>query len=225
MEDREMNRKNLILLPILICYFSFLFLDLYGSVRMSMYSNILKYVSVLFCLANALLTGKDAFEKKDAALLKAAMLLTIAADLFLLFTGYYFLGISIFCLVQIIYISRHSRYSKAHTKIYSAAGAAFMAVSFISVVLSGINQQTIVIAGCLYAFLTVCSLHTAYGAVKSNLYPKKTVVQINAGLWLLLLCDISILLKIAIPSIPLLGFLAWLFYLPSQVLLSFSARK
>ena len=82
MEDREMNRKNLILLPILICYFSFLFLDLYGSVRMSMYSNILKYVSVLFCLANALLTGKDAFEKKDAALLKAAMLLTIAADLF-----------------------------------------------------------------------------------------------------------------------------------------------
>jgi hypothetical protein len=220
-----MNRKNLILLPILICYFSFLFLDLFGSGRFSTCSDILKYVSVLLCLANALMTGKDAFEKKDAAFLQAAMLVTIAADLFLLFTGYYFLGISIFCLVQIIYIARHSRYSKVHTKIYIAGGSAFMAVSFFAVAISGINQRAIVLAGCLYAFLTVCSLHTAFCTVKSNLYPKKAVAQINAGLWLLLLCDISLFLKIVIPFVPFLGFFAWFFYMPSQVLLSLSARK
>jgi len=220
-----MNRKNLILFPILICYFTFLFLDLSGLDRWIIYSNILKYVSVLLCLANALMTGKDAIEKKDAALLQAAMLVTITADFFLLFTGYYFLGISIFCLVQIIYIARHSRYSKVHAKIYIAGGSAFMAVSFIAVIITGINQQAMVLAGCLYAFLTVCSLHTAFCTVKSNLYPEKAAAHINTGLWLLLLCDISIFLKFVVPFIPFSGFLIWFFYLPSQVLLSLSARK
>ncbi|HSN59222.1 MAG TPA: lysoplasmalogenase family protein, partial [Clostridiaceae bacterium] len=204
----------------------FLFLDLSGSDRWIIYSNILKYVSVLLCLANALMTGKDAIEKKDAALLQAAMLVTIAADLFLLFTDYYFLGISIFCLVQIIYIARHSRYSKVHAKkICIAGGSALMAVSFFAVVITGINQKAMVLAGCLYAFLTVCSLHTAFCTVKSDIYPKKAAAQINTGLWLLLLCDISIFLKIVIPFIPFSGFLIWFFYLPSQVLLSLSARK
>lgn len=220
-----MHRKNLILVPILICYSSFLFLDLFGSGGLSIYSNILKYVSVLLCFANALMTGNDAFEKKDAALLQAAMLVTIAADLFLLFTDHYFLGILIFCLVHVIYITRHSRYSKVHTKIYIAWGSAFMALSVFAVMISGIDQMAIVLAGCLYAFLIVCSLHTAFCLVKSNLYPKKAVAQINSGLWLLLLCDISIFLKIVIPFIPVLGYFAWFFYLPSQVLLSFSARK
>ena len=113
----------------MLSFFSFPGPVLLGS--LSIYSNILKYVSVLLCLANALMTGNDAFEKKDAALLQAAMLLTIAADFYLLFTDHYALGVLIFCLVQVVYITRHSRYSKVHTKTYIAAGSAFMALSFL----------------------------------------------------------------------------------------------
>jgi len=210
-----MNKKNLFLLPILICYILLLWLD----------SGLLKYASVLLCFVNAMLTGKEYFEKKDAALLQAAMLFTVIADSFLLFTGYYFLGICLFCIVQVIYIIRHSRYSKSHRKIFCLSGAAFMSSALIGVLISGTGEKAIVIAGCLYAFLTLCSIFTAYAAVQQKLYPKKTIVLINTGLWLLMLCDINVAFYNTIAPNHIIGLNIWFFYLPSQLLLSMSARK
>jgi hypothetical protein len=210
-----MNRKNLMLFPILICYISFLYQD----------SELLKYTSVLLCFANALMTGKESFEKKDAALLQAAMFVTVIADSFLLFTGYYFLGVCLFCMVQLIYIIRHSRYSQVHLKTYCLSGAIFMLVAVIAVVSSGVSGKAIAIAGCLYAFLTLSSLHAAFGAAKLKRYPKRTIALINAGLWLLMLCDVNVALYNTIASNHITGLLIWFFYIPSQLLLSMSARK
>jgi len=210
-----MNRKNMMLLPILICYILFLRLD----------SGLIKYTSILLCFANALLTGRESFEKKDTALLKAAMFVTVIADSFLLFTDYYFLGVCLFCMVQMIYIIRHSRYSKVNLNIYNLSCAVFMIVAAIVVVISGISGKAIAIAGCLYAFLTLCSLYTAFGAAKLKRYPKKTIALINSGLWLLLLCDINVALNNTIFANHITGLLIWLFYIPSQFLLSMSARK
>ncbi|MBP1745172.1 MAG: putative rane protein [Firmicutes bacterium] len=220
-----MNRKSLILTFIVICYLSFICLDLFGSGSFNSYSNILKYVSVLLCFANALLSGKDCLEKRDALLLQAAMFVTIAADPFLLFLEQYFLGILLFCVVQSIYIIRHSRYSKFHTKMYAISGAAFMSFAFVVVTVSGIDEKAIALAGCLYAFLTFCSLHTAFSTAKAGLYPRNNVVLINTGLWLLMLCDLNIFLNITVPFDHFPGFLAWVFYLPSQLILSESSRR
>lgn len=200
-------------------------MDLFGPDKYAACSSLLKYASVLLCFTNAMMTGKNTIEIKDAALLKAAMLATIVADLFLLFTQLYFIGVSIFCLVQLIYITRHSRYSKPHTKIYAAACTAFMASSFIAVMNSDIPEKALVLAACLYAFLTLCSLHTAFLTFKFKLYPKKNAELINAGLWLLMLCDLNIMLNNAIPGNPVSGILIWLFYVPSQLFLSYSARR
>jgi len=220
-----MNRKHLILLPIAALYFSFLFIDLSGSVRFYPLSNALKYASVFLCFTNALLTGNNCFEKKDAAFLKAAMFVTAAADIFLLFTDYFIAGILLFCIVQVIYVARHNRYSKSNTKIYLVIGAEVMAAAFVAVGISGISEKTLVLSGCLYALLSAFSLNAAFRACKSERFPAKNVFLINAGLWLLLLCDVNIFLSAAFPADYLSQRLEWLFYLPSQVLLSYSARK
>ena len=210
-----MNKKTLFLLPILICYILFLYLD----------SDLLKYASVLLCFVNALLTGKESFEKKDTALLQAAMFVTVIADSFLLFTNYFLLGVCLFCIVQLIYIIRHSRYSKFQTNIFNLSGAVLISVALIWVMSSGIGEKAIAIAGCLYAFLTFFSVYTAFGAAKQKHYPKKTIALINAGLWLLMLCDINVALYNTIAPNHITGLLIWFLYLPSQLLLSMSARK
>lgn len=220
-----MNKKNLILLPIAALYFLFLYLDLSGQGKYSALSGALKYASVLLCLANALMTGKESLEKKDAAFLKAAMFVTVSADYFLLFTDLYIAGILLFCAVQAIYIARHSRYSKSSIKNCVVIGFELMAASLVAVGVSGIREKTLVLTGCLYAFLTVCSLHTAFNVIKSKRYAARNATLINAGLWLLMLCDINIFLSFAVPSNSISPYLEWLFYLPSQLMLSFSARK
>jgi len=220
-----MNKKNLILMPIAALYFLFLYLDLTGPGTYSTLSCALKYAAVILCLANALMTGRESLEKKDAAFLKAAMFVTVSADYFLLFTDLYTAGIILFCAVQLIYIARHSRYAESNARIYLGAGSAFMAAACLTVVSSGTSGKIMVLSGCLYAFLTVCSLHTAYRAYKSNRYPAKTAALINAGLWLLMLCDINIFFSFAVTSNSISPYLEWLFYLPSQLMLSFSARK
>jgi hypothetical protein len=189
------------------------------------YSVMLKYASVLLCFANALLTGKESFEKKDTALLQAAMFVAVIADSFLLFTDCYFLGVCLFCLMQMIYIIRHSRYSKFYPKIFKLYGAVLIPVAVIAFVSSGIGEKTIAIAGCLYAFLTLCSLHTAFATAKLKRYPPKTIALINAGLWLLMFCDLNVALYNTIASNHITGLLMWFFYLPSQLLLSMSARR
>jgi hypothetical protein len=221
-----LDKKRMLLLPAAALYAAFISLDLAGQGRYSFLSGALKYASVLLCFANALMFGKENLEKKDAALLKAAMFVTVCADYFLLFTDLYPAGILLFCTVQLIYIARHSRYSKPIAKkAYLAAFFPFIAAAYLASAGSGISAKALVLAGFLYALLTVCSLHTAFLAYKAKRYPLKNAVLINAGLWLLMLCDINIFLSFAVPSNFLSQYLEWLFYLPSQLLLSFSARK
>jgi hypothetical protein len=153
------------------------------------------------------------------------MFVTVIADSFLLFTDYYFLGVCLFCLMQMIYIIRHSRYSKFYPKIFKLYGAVLIPVAVIAFVSSGIGEKTIAIAGCLYAFLTLCSLHTAFATAKLKRYPPKTIALINAGLWLLMFCDLNVALYNTIASNHITGLLMWFFYLPSQLLLSMSARR
>ena len=210
-----LKKKNLFLFPILICFILFLWLD----------SDLLKYASVLLCFVNALLTGKESFEKKDTALLQAAMFVTVIADSFLLFTNYYFLGVCLFCMVQLIYIVRHSRYSKVHTNIFNLSCAVFMSAAVVWIMSSGLVEKAIAIAGCFYAFLTLFSVYTAFRAAQQKRYPKKMIALINVGLWLLMLCDINVALYNTISHYHITGLIIWLFYLPSQLLLSMSARK
>lgn len=220
-----MNRKTWVLLPIAALYISFLYLDFFGAGKYGAMSDMLKYASVLLCFSNALMTGNASYEKRDAALLKAAMLVTICADYFLLFTSFNTVGISLFCVVQLIYIYRHSRFAESKAIIYLGLGSLFMAAASFMVVRSGISGKPMLLSACLYAFLTACSLHTAYLAGKSKRYPAKNAVLINAGLWLLMLCDMNIFFSFAFSSNSISQPLEWLFYLPSQLMLSFSARK
>jgi len=220
-----MNHKNnYIIILILICYFLFLFIDLFGTDSLINYSVLLKYLSIMLCFLNTLLIGKNGHDIIDTHFLQFALFLALFADLFLLILNKFIAGISIFCFIQTIYIVRHSRFSKLDYKLFAVIGTFFIGFLTITNPFSiNLNNEIIVLAA-IYSFLTICSLVTAFGALKFNLYPKKAAIFILLGVSLLLMCDINVLLFNSFGN-PVSGFLMWFFYLPSQFFLSMSGRK
>jgi len=211
---------------ILPCYLVFLYMDLGGSNLNHVNSASIKYLSVFLCFINVLLIGKKGHDKTDTVLLQFAMLLTICADFLLLFTNNFVQGIALFCLIQTTYIVRHSRFSRFNFKAYAVTGFIFIALSSALGVLSVISGNMIFCLGTLYAFLSVCSIVTAFSLLKYRLYPDKTCIYIICGLCLLFLCDINVALcNVYLNGGGMTGFLMWFFYLPSQLLLSMSGMK
>jgi len=211
---------------ILPCYLTFLYLDLSGSSMNHAYSASIKYFSVIMCFFNTIFITKKGHDKTDTVFLQFAMLLTISADFLLLFTDWFVAGIALFCLIQTAYIIRHSRFSKFNFKAYAIIGLIFIALSSAFGLLPVISGTLIYSLGTFYAFLSVCSIITAFSLLKYRIYPFETSIFIISGLCLLFLCDINVALyNIDIFSNSITGFLMWFFYLPSQLLLSLSGLK
>jgi len=210
----------------LLSYITFLYLDFSGSNLNHVYSASIKYFSVIMCFFNTIFITKKGHDKTDTVLLQCAMLLTISADFLLLFTDHFVTGIALFCLIQTTYIIRHSRFTRLNFKAYTVTGFIFIALSSALGVLPVISVNLIYSLGTLYAFLSVCSLITAFSLLKYRIYPDETSIFIICGLCLLFLCDINVALyNIDILCNSIIGFLMWFFYLPSQLLLSLSGLK
>lgn len=220
-----MTFKKLITTLIVICYFSFLYIDLFRVGSLYDYSGTLKYFSIILCFLNTLFIGKTGHDIIDTRLLQSAMLMTLIADCFLLVTQNFTPGIFIFCLIQIIYIKRHSRYAKFNYKL-------FLLTALVLVIFSIIIKPALInviplflTLGTIYAILSGFSILTALSTLKCKLYPKKTAIPIILGLCLLFICDINVALFNFNPDNNISGFLMWFFYLPSQLLLSKSGGK
>ena len=218
-----LKNKLLIILTVL-CYFSFLCIDLFRVDSLYNYASAIKYFSIILCFLNTSLIGKNGHDIIDTRLLQSALFLTLIADYFLLMTQYFIPGILVFCLIQIIYIIRHSRYSKFNIKL-------FIMIALILVILSLIARKTslnanilLVYLGTIYAFISFCSVFTALSTLKYKIYPKNTIILIILGIGLLFLCDINVALYNLNHNNCLSGFLIWFFYLPSQLFLSQSGN-
>lgn len=74
--------KSLILLNITL-YFAFLIIDITNKDTGTIYSQFLKYSTILLCFVISLLIDKDGFNEKDTKFLHIALFFTTLADLFL----------------------------------------------------------------------------------------------------------------------------------------------
>lgn len=204
-----------------ILYVFFLVLDLTSS--SALLSTILKYCSILLCFFFGFIFGKT----KDRILVVSALGLTAAADAFLLVLDTnYTAGILCFCGVQMLYYCRLLR----------AGGFAFLPFLPIRFLLTG----------CMFVFLGILhiwNLLTAAGVfyftqLLFNAAESLALRHISlpyrlfsAGLILFLCCDLCVGLSnlptaapFTVPE-PVLSFAQngmWLFYLPSQVLITLS---
>ena len=97
-----------ILLTIIgVLYFTFLYMDLFNT-QIFISSNMIKFICIILCFITSILTRECALYNRDVFLLQTGLFITILADLFLLILDdYYTLGITLFCIVQIIYSIRY----------------------------------------------------------------------------------------------------------------------
>ncbi|HBN04666.1 MAG TPA: hypothetical protein DD434_02615, partial [Bacteroidales bacterium] len=210
-----------ILIIIVVLYVSFLYMDI-SDVKFSISPDLVKYASIVLCFFISFFGGDDVLSKRDIFLLRAGLLLTVIADLFLLVFQYFTLGVSVFSVVQIIYSIRYdagSVYSilRNYLIIFLCIIASYLIVNFYI-----IKIEFLYAIALFYAFGLVINVVKAIKASKNGLFPSPNKYMIVLGMILFLLCDINVGLfnTIAQQFSNTSYVLIWFFYLPSQVLLS-----
>ena len=178
--------KRFILIMLSLAYLSFIALDILDFFIVSNYVKFAS-ISLIFVLVS--------IENNTRAIM--GILLTVFCDYLLLFTENYGLGIGIFSIVHIIYISTQLKKGKTITILSS--GLPFLFFPF------GIIIQSF--------FYTTLILTNLFISVKKQNY------LLSLAFVLFALCDISVA-GYYITNASFLLHLIWIFYLPSQILIA-----
>lgn len=225
---------------VLSLYILFLYLD-FNNVKIFITSNSIKYLCILLCFLLSIISTKnslintdtDAATRRDISLLQLAMFITVIADLCLVILNYYILGVVFFSLVQITYCVRYATKKPKTTLIQFFV--IFQCILF-SYVIASFFIEKIDVLLTISLFYIICLLNSVFKSIKAwknNLYPSPCRYMIVFGMILFLLCDICVAISNLTALLPLTGyfmsrfqqitcFLIWVFYLPSQLLLSLS---
>ena len=199
-----------------LIYFSFLFLDL--ALPHFFGATLVKYLGIFLCLVYAY--QKFRFD----TLLIIALLFTLLADTILIWTPYYVPGVYCFCFAQFFHIAR---FIKAQPKL--------LVIFFFGMFLIfafGLVQglPPIYSIAAIYAITLITNLVLSFIWVRReprNLHARYA----SSGFLLFLACDTCVALQfLAVETVlpayilPVVSFLVWFFYYPSQVLISNSSN-
>ncbi|ERI94818.1 hypothetical protein HMPREF1982_00743 [Clostridiales bacterium oral taxon 876 str. F0540] len=210
----------------IVIYVSFLDMDLIYKNLSNIYTVGLKYFIIILCFILTLLIGKDGYGKIDTVLVNCAKLLTLIADYYLLIANQYKSGILAFCLVQIVYILRHTLMNKKEYRnlIFLIVSLSISLILSLNICVKGIENDLLGIS-FVYAALLITSLYCGINTIKGGLYPRYSAMLIGIGIFLFFMCDLNVVLFNILQNQDLkilTGFLIWFFYAPSQLLLSLS---
>lgn len=199
-----------------LIYLTFLLLDVFNPGTIS--SAILKYTGIFLCVVYA-------FSKhhRDTAL-GFALLLTLLSDTFLVWTQQELLGVMTFCIAQFIHLYRFKRGNQNYF------GVALL-VSFLAMVVFYHGKtEMIYLAAMFYAIL----LATNFILSAKKYHKSNSTIHDRFGFYgfcLFVCCDICVAIRhvaldgiIPNTALPLLNFLIWFFYYPSQVFIASSSN-
>lgn len=188
----------------------------------------IKYISILLCFIISLLANNEE-NIRDTRLLQIGLFFTTIADLFLVILENYYLGVITFTIVQIIYIARYSTRDIKST--YKKLSIIFISIFSIYFVISKLflNIEFVLIPlGLFYAICLFISTIKSIKISRDSSYLNPNKYMLAWGMVLFLLCDVNIVVSYILKMNNLLilsnlsSDLIWIFYLPSQVLLSIS---
>ena len=175
-----------------------------------------KFAFISCCLIIALLSSSRCVCKKDWGLLSGGLGFTVLSDYFLVIQQEHLIGVAAFCFVHVCYILRAVEFNKRTLSLLYAFGFLWAIVFILEVVIA-----MAVIYACLFAV-------NIYVNAKTRRY-KLNYFLVMTGLVLFALCDMNVML-FNLPQyfgtakiFPNAFLLIWVFYLPSQLLLSLSA--
>jgi len=199
-----------------------------------MIDNYIKVLFIALCFIIALCSYWFCHSKRDWAYLTGAMGLTLVSDYFLVLTNNHSTGVFVFCFVHILYIlrvsdNREKSAAQIATTIFIGAVvfAAFVFVPMLPFL------HPIIVLTLVYTALFIQDIIAHIKYYKSKKEEALPIVNrriMLAGLILFALCDIHVLmfnLPHYLPVSPAIGMWGrmwiWVFYAPSQLLLSISA--
>lgn len=211
---KTLDRKWLIAWGII--YGLFLILGLF--IPNSFIVNAIKIIGILSCLLYVIFNSED-------KLLIVAMFFTLCADVVLAINNVAPIGVVVFCCVQFAHLIR---LTKKDIRIILAIS--FIMAFFVIFTLISHQIPSIVAIGMVYAVALVANLILSRNWYKKN---KKSLPAKRAflGFALFIACDICVAISFISLNQVLPDFLyapanylAWLFYLPSQILIANSSK-
>ena len=200
-----------------IIYLSFLLLDTFIPNYQG--TAIIKYVGIFLCIVYA-------YQKyhSDTALI-LALLFTFLADTILVWTRYEIMGVFCFCIAQTAHLIRLNRRYAANIKLLVLILSAILLLALI------LKSPPIYAISCVYIILLVTNFILAIKDCHKN----KANVHSRYGFYgfqLFICCDICVALRhlmmdglLGNAMLPLINYLIWVFYYPSQVLIANSSDK
>lgn len=236
----RIKKKSMLIISLLVVlgllYSIFLSMDIF-QIETLISVDIIKFLSIVLVFLISLIIGEDSISHKDILLLRLGLFLTLMADFFLLFfPSQYLWGVGLFSIVQILYNIRYE--GGAHRDIIYKFTRLFLLFFLFYLILKKfiIDIDFLLILSLYYAICLLSSSSRAIRLLKSPRYPRLNTRMIVVGMILFLLCDINVgifnllkLINIWNPSLLFLKKLSyisiWLFYLPSQILLSLSGYR
>lgn len=219
----------------LLIYVLFMYLDIFGP-SLYMITNYLKFLSIIICVFYVTLSFPARDKNLDRWLLLMAIIFTLISDWFILIRDRYNYGLITFIIVQYLYLIRIHFQNKKVTVVF------FMGKLLINIVIAGcilpillllqVQVDSLVLLSLFY--FTSFFMNVLYGMYQYYLRKDKSFLFFLVGIFLFLLCDINVGVFnmtsyvsidrnwfVAIEKFSVVGM--WLFYLPSQVLISLSS--
>jgi len=182
------------------------------------------FVVVFLIVAISFVYRDYAVGRRDVYLLRAGLVLTLAADFCMLIIYNDVLGLLFFISVQTIYLHR---YVSQRQGLFSRLGYIAVPVCLgVFALLTFTPLELEIRLGIIYACVLSAGTLAAFICRKSYPYPNRVFIPL--GMLLFMLCDINVAI-FALFSNHVAGsfawYLIWVFYLPSQVLLSLSGAR
>ena len=194
--------------------------------------NYIKFSFIALCFLIALYSYRFCVSKKDWTYLSVAMGFTLISDFFLVLAGNYRAGVFFFCFAHMAYILRVNT-NRSVIRIGAAVLAGVMIGGLLYFILP--VHDFLVILAAVYAslFLQNLSAHVRYcRSGGPDVLPLANRWLMLSGLILFALCDVHVMLFSLPDFLPVpeeIGHWGlmwiWIFYTPSQLLLSISAIR
>lgn len=196
-------------------YVSFLLLDIFFPGWPP--TNMIKYIGIFLCVVYAYT------KYNNDIMLTIALLFTFFADTILVWTNWLVAGVYIFCFAQFMHFLRLSRAKIEHIFTW----AAIVTLAFGIAIVYGL--EPIYAIGSIYAVILSSNLYLAtvrYREHKNDFRARCAFY----GFIAFICCDCCVALRFfALDSVlplfilPVVNFLVWVFYYPSQVLIANSS--
>ena len=178
------------------------------------------FIAIFIIISSSFFYRRYAIGRRDAYLLRAGLLCTLSADFCMLIIYNNVIGLMFFICAQTIYFFRYMSARLYAVVLIPVLFAAYTALTWFTPLT--LESR---LAG-VYACALITSTVTAF--LRRGSYPRPNRTLIPLGMLLFMLCDINVGLMNVLPDSPgkaAAHALIWVFYLPSQILLSVSGRN